>query len=136
MAFEGAKAMLGEAVVKQMLRYLANEPEKNLVKIIKWGETLAREPLHKEYARAWAKAMEDEDNNWRRLAVRVLDQVSPTVRDKTGINFFVHAGILAPTYRRRTEKKYGVHIPWAMLIDPTGRCNLRCKGCWAAEYDH
>ena len=135
MAFEGAKAMLGEAVVKQMLRYLANEPEKNLVKIVQWGETLAREPLHKEYARAWIKAMEDEDNNWRKLAVRTLKQVSPTVRDKAGINFFVHAGILAPTYRRRAEEKYGVHIPWAMLIDPTGRCNLRCKGCWAAEYD-
>ena len=26
-------------------------------------------------------------------------------------------------------------MPWAILIDPTGRCNLRCKGCWAAEYD-
>jgi hypothetical protein len=55
--------------------------------------------------------MEDEDNNWRKLAVRTLKQVSPTVRDKAGINFFVHAGILAPTYRRRTEEKYGVHIP-------------------------
>ena len=101
MAFEGAKAMLGEAVVKQMLKYLANEPEKNLVKILQWGETLAREPVHKEYARSWAKAMADEDNNWRRLAIRTLDQVDPNVRDKTGINFFVHAGILAPTYRKR-----------------------------------
>lgn len=135
MAFEPAKAVLGEAVVKQLLRYLANEPEKNLVKILQWGETIAREPIHKQYARSWAKLLADENNNWRRLVARVLKQASPNVRDKMGINFFVHAGILAPAYRARAEKKHGVHIPWAMLIDPTERCNLRCKGCWAAEYD-
>jgi hypothetical protein len=103
MAFEGAKAMLGEAVVKQLLRYLTNKPEENLVKILQWGETLAREPMHKQYARSWINAMKDENNNWRKLAVRTLKQVSPTVRDKTGINFFIHAGLLAPTYRRRRE---------------------------------
>ncbi|NLS44292.1 MAG: radical SAM protein [Firmicutes bacterium] len=135
MAFRGAKAMLGEAVIKQILKYLSNEPEKNLVRMLQWGETLARDPKHKEYTRSWAKAMQEEDNNWRKLAIRTLNQVSPNVRDKTGINFFVHAGILAPSYRKRAEEKYGIHIPWAMLIDPTGRCNLRCKGCWAAEYD-
>ena len=31
-------------------------------------------------------------------------------------------------------KKYGCNIPWAMLIDPTAACNLKCTGCWAAEY--
>ena len=40
MAFEGAKAMLGEAVVKQLLRYLTNKPEENLVKILQWGKPL------------------------------------------------------------------------------------------------
>lgn len=23
-----------------------------------------------------------------------------------------------------------------MLLDPTSACNLKCKGCWAAEYGH
>lgn len=26
-------------------------------------------------------------------------------------------------------------IPRDLMIDPTSRCNLRCKGCWAADYD-
>jgi MoaA/NifB/PqqE/SkfB family radical SAM enzyme len=31
-------------------------------------------------------------------------------------------------------EKYGCNIPWAMLLDPTSACNLKCTGCWAAEY--
>lgn len=28
----------------------------------------------------------------------------------------------------------GCNIPWAILMDPTSACNLKCTGCWAAEY--
>ena len=28
----------------------------------------------------------------------------------------------------------GCNVPWAILMDPTAACNLKCKGCWAAEY--
>jgi MoaA/NifB/PqqE/SkfB family radical SAM enzyme len=135
MAFEMAKAMLGEIALKQGLNYLANNPERNLVNMAKWGEKVAREKHHKEYARIWAEMFADEDNNWRNLAVRLIRQTSPKVRNKLAINFFLNAGILAPTNQRVFGEKYGIHVPWAMLIDPTGRCNLRCKGCWAAEYD-
>lgn len=135
MAFERAKAVLGEAVLRQGLNYLATDPEKNLVRLLQWGESVAREETHKAYARNWARMMSDENNNWRKLIIRLLRGTSPNVRNKIAVNFFVNAGILAPANRARAEKKYGVHVPWAMLIDPTGRCNLNCKGCWAAEYD-
>ncbi|MDL2258506.1 radical SAM protein, partial [Eubacteriales bacterium OttesenSCG-928-K08] len=26
------------------------------------------------------------------------------------------------------------NVPWAILMDPTSACNLKCTGCWAAEY--
>ena len=28
-----------------------------------------------------------------------------------------------------------INIPWAILMDPTAACNLKCTGCWTAEYD-
>ena len=31
--------------------------------------------------------------------------------------------------------RYGCVIPRDLLIDPTSACNLRCKGCWAADYN-
>ena len=33
-------------------------------------------------------------------------------------------------------EKEGCNIPWAILMDPTSACNLKCIGCWAAEYGH
>ncbi|HHY69063.1 MAG TPA: radical SAM protein [Bacillota bacterium] len=135
MAFEVAKSMLGEATVKQLLKYLRDDPEKHLVTLMKWGERLAIDPMHKQYAKQWGEMFADPDNHWRKLVVRGINQVDPKVLERTGINMFVNAGILSPERRRRGEEKYGVHVPWAVLIDPTGRCNLRCKGCWAAEYD-
>ena len=32
------------------------------------------------------------------------------------------------------QKKHKVAIPRDLLIDPTSDCNLKCKGCWAADY--
>jgi MoaA/NifB/PqqE/SkfB family radical SAM enzyme len=135
MPFEIAKSMVGEAALKQGLKYIRNNPEKNLVNLAKWGGRLAREPMHKQYARQWAEMFADDNNNWRNLAVKALNQLSPGVVERSGVNMFLNAGILSPARRKEGEEKYGVHVPWAILIDPTGRCNLRCKGCWAAEYD-
>jgi MoaA/NifB/PqqE/SkfB family radical SAM enzyme len=36
---------------------------------------------------------------------------------------------------RENREKYGCNIPFQILFDPTSACNLRCKGCWAGEYD-
>ncbi len=33
------------------------------------------------------------------------------------------------------QKKHKVAIPRELLIDPTSDCNLKCKGCWAADYE-
>lgn len=35
----------------------------------------------------------------------------------------------------RNCRKFKCGIPRDILIDPTNACNLRCKGCWANDYD-
>ncbi|MCR4672515.1 MAG: radical SAM protein [Lachnospiraceae bacterium] len=37
---------------------------------------------------------------------------------------------------KANEKKYGCHLPWLIIFDPTSACNLKCIGCWAAEYGY
>lgn len=135
MGFETAKSALGETVINQALNYLARDPERNLVKLMSLGEFVAIDPQHKEYARKWREMFADEDNNWRKMIVKLIREVSPQVREKIMVNMFVNAGILSSPRRKQAEKEHGVHIPWTILIDPTGKCNLRCKGCWAGDYD-
>lgn len=135
MALKSTTATISEAVIKQALRYLSERPEENLVKLMKLGEAIAREERHKEYARNWARMFADSKSNWREYAIRLLRETSPRVKEKLTVNFLINAGLQCPRRLRESEERYGVHVPWAVLIDPTGRCNLRCKGCWAGEYD-
>lgn len=37
--------------------------------------------------------------------------------------------------RRYLQWRYKFSIPLNLLIDPTSACNLKCLGCWAADYD-
>ena len=37
---------------------------------------------------------------------------------------------------RESREKYQCNVPWLILMDPTSACNLKCTGCWAAEYGH
>ena len=135
MAFDSVKSIIGEAVLKQGLNYLAKDPEKNLVKLAKWADAIAREPIHKQYTRALVAEFSDPDHPMSKVFFKLLRQTSKNVREKLVINFFLNANLIGVPKLKESKKKFGVHIPWCMLIDPTGRCNLRCKGCWAGEYD-
>ena len=44
-------------------------------------------------------------------------------------------GISDAVKRKWLQWKYNYSIPLNLLIDPTSACNLRCTGCWAADYD-
>jgi MoaA/NifB/PqqE/SkfB family radical SAM enzyme len=44
-------------------------------------------------------------------------------------------GIFDAVKRKWLQWKYNYSIPLNLLIDPTSACNLRCTGCWAADYD-
>lgn len=37
-------------------------------------------------------------------------------------------------WQKENKEKHNCNIPWAILMDPTSACNLKCTGCWAAEY--
>lgn len=44
-------------------------------------------------------------------------------------------GVFRALRRVLLQKKYKYAIPYNLLIDPTSACNIRCTGCWAADYD-
>ena len=56
------------------------------------------------------------------------------VLDTIVVNFFVNANLVEGKIRQKLWAQYNCNIPWAILLDPTSACNLRCKGCWATEY--
>ncbi len=66
---------------------------------------------------------------------RVFKELNPLCRQKLIMNLVVNFMVVSRAIREQKEKELGVSIPNFIVISPTMKCNLRCKGCYAAMYD-
>jgi len=129
-----AKQMLSAALMKQGIEYIEKNPVENIPKMINWAEKLIIKPEHKKTIETFRKITSDPDNIWNKFIQRILTEVNPKVRSKFLINYMVNAGIYGSPTIDKMKEKHGCNIPWAILMDPTSACNLKCTGCWAGEY--
>ena len=111
------------------------DPDKAIEKVLGWvsrfDEKEGTVALQLGYIR---KYLSDKDSPWYRLVRSLWTDIDPDVRRTVFDNFIVNATILGGRRKKDAMKEYGCNIPWTILIDPTSSCNLRCTGCWAAEY--
>lgn len=121
--------------VKQLLKYLEHDPEKNLPKLLDWADALDKQNLYPAPRRVLREVLSHPEGNWYCLIRKVL-QLDPGVRNTFLENFFVNASLVGAARQEATRKKEHCNVPWAILLDPTSACNLHCTGCWAAEYGH
>lgn len=129
------KQTVGSGVVKQVLHYVERDPEKNIPKLIDFLMPLATKDNMKSKFVMVRNIMEQPDNNYHKMILRAFDEISPTVRKQFISNFVYNSAMAGIDKAEKMKTKYQCNIPWAILLDPTSACNLRCTGCWAAEYD-
>ena len=53
---------------------------------------------------------------------------------KSIFDYFTIDGYFQEIKKLYYARKYRCVIPRLLLIDPTSACNIKCKGCWAADY--
>ena len=116
--------------------YIEKNPEQNLPKLMEWVDRLAGDgsdsfPTQRA---AFRKVVNDPSSNWYQLMMRIIKNTDTEVVKKIFTNFFLNANLSGWKTQEKWREKYGCNIPWAILLDPTSACNLRCTGCWAAEY--
>ncbi len=58
----------------------------------------------------------------------------PNVRRAIIDNLVINATWRGRENRQEFARRHGVVPPYLMVISPTMRCNLHCRGCYAAEY--
>lgn len=129
-----AVAYVGEAAIRQVLGYISKSPEKNLFKILDWSQRIARDPYHKELIESVRKVLKEPGSPWPEFMVSAFQDIDPNIRDTILINYFVNACFLGVPKQNDMAKEIGASVPFAVLMDPTARCNLSCTGCWAGEY--
>ena len=92
-----------------------------------WRPEVAAEPLK--------RMLLNRDSKWHHFFERLVENC-----DRDMIRKFLITAGYEGVYRGELvtgqySQKYGCNIPFIMLMDPTSACNMKCKGCWAAEYN-
>ena len=118
--------------INRALDYLKKDPETNIPKLMKLINTWAPADLFPSQRAAFDQAIANK-GNWWDLILKVY-QLDEGVRDTFFKNFMVNANLIGWPKQEAAREKYGCNVPWAILLDPTSACNLKCTGCWAAEY--
>ena len=120
--------------VKRALEYLDKDLETNLSKLIDWFEKFDVKGTLKQQVDIIRPVVSDPDNNWHKLIFSLWKDIDADVRNKIFENLIINGCLLGYQRQKENKEKYNCNVPWAILMDPTSACNLKCTGCWAAEY--
>lgn len=123
-------------LISSTLKYVNKDREKNLMKLVDLTEHFMAGNYPKEAYDGARKLIQDPNGKWMQYLNKALDEIDPNIIKTATLNLGFEAGLYSIKKIRKLRNVHDCNIPWAMLIDPTSACNLRCKGCWAAEYGH
>ena len=136
MATVGSKVKTAaiSAAINQALKYLEKDPEQNVPKLMDLVDKLVPDDWYAPQRAAIRDAI-DRKTNYYDMIMKIY-QLDPGVRESFFRNFITNASLKGSARQFEIADKYNCNVPWAILMDPTSACNLKCTGCWAAEYGH
>lgn len=121
-------------LMKRAIKNLNKNPDKNIPKILKRLKKHDKDGVIKRQLGTLENIVNDTDNNWYKLIKSLWTDIDEGVRKKIFENLVINATIIGGPKQDRIKAENDCNIPWAILMDPTSACNLKCEGCWAAEY--
>lgn len=119
-----------------VLKYVNKDREKNLLNLVDLSEKLMGDTFDEKAYEAARRMIQEPDSKWMKYVNHLLDEIHPNVVKMTALNLGYEAAFCGTKKIREMRKVHNCNIPWVILIDPTSACNLKCTGCWAAEYGH
>jgi MoaA/NifB/PqqE/SkfB family radical SAM enzyme len=113
---------------------LSSISEEKFVQMTQWGEKLTRDPVVKRAIKKVRYFLQREDHPARELFHRVMTRLSEENRRRIFHSLFLHAWFVGGRKRDYWEEKHGFRPPFILILSPTWRCNLRCRGCYTLGY--
>lgn len=122
-----------EKIVKTGLSMLEKNPEDNVEKLF----DLVKKGIKDEVTREGIENAEKhykETPSIQKYVEDILKNTNPNSLKSFFSNFVANAIWYGVPKREKEGEKFNTKIPFTILISPSMRCNLRCKGCYAANY--
>jgi len=117
-------------IIKQIVKILPLLSKKNLITLVRLYEKIANDRT-KEIIVAIGNILETTPAG--DMIIRDLKLLNPKCREKLFTTLIAEGLILRDEKRAKAEEE-GRSVPFTILISPTMRCNLRCRGCYAYNY--
>lgn len=129
------KKFTSQVAVSKTIDYIDKNPKDNVENILNLAEKILKNPRDLRVLKKVKTELYNSQSPWTKLIYKFFDEVKVENQKKFIKNFFLNASIFGLPKEKMIAKKENINVPWTILIDPTSRCNLKCKGCWANEYN-
>ena len=127
------KEKISAVVLNQAMNHISGDPEKNLPKLLNWVDAIGIKEFEPQ-SKVLHEVLDDPENNWNKYLMSLWRDIDNDTLKSIFRNLGLNTMLFGFPKQEENVKKYGCNIPLAMLIDPTSACNLKCTGCWAADY--
>lgn len=119
-----------------LFKYIYKNPERNMLRLVKVGKAFAGKMYPESTFTKPIEIITDESNVWHQFLFRGIKEVNPDFLRRAVLTFGIDLGLIGTSTLRKKREELHCNIPWVVLLDPTSACNLKCTGCWAAEYGY
>lgn len=130
------KASTLHKIGRPLVNYVYKNPKKNIPKVLKIGKAVTGNLFPETTWTAPLDVITNPQNTWNDYVYRIIEETDKELLTNLLLTFAIDAGYIGTSTLRENRDKLKCNIPWIILMDPTSACNLKCKGCWAAEYGH
>ena len=125
-----------EQVIKSMKSKDADGREKAMLNLVDIYQKYAGGMFDESVYDTVRSMISDKDGKWINYVYDKMDYLDTNVIKMTALNLGFTGAYYGKKIINEKREEHGCNVPWLILMDPTSACNMRCKGCWAAEYGH
>ena len=120
----------------KLLDYMYKDPKRNMLRIMRVVKMAAGGMYPESTFTKPVEIISDESNIWHQYLFNGIEDIDREQFKNIALTFAIDAGYVGTSTLRKKREELHCNIPWVILLDPTSACNLKCKGCWAAEYGY
>ncbi|RKY23026.1 MAG: hypothetical protein DRP62_06735, partial [Planctomycetota bacterium] len=125
------KREVNKAVITGLMTLVKHGSDRNLILLTHIVEKFVREE-NKPQIRSIREHIK-KGHPFKDYIKRILRNTNKQYRNQIVFNLILR-NFLENQEKRHKVREEGSYAPFTVLISPTMRCNLRCKGCYAGEY--
>ena len=130
-------SQLKNATAKQASRMIVELldqiSEERLIQMFQWAKKLTKDAEVLD-AIDGIQSFFRSDHPSKQIFYRVLDKIPKNNRYKIYKSLFHNAFFQGGDKRDAFEAEHGIRPPFILILSPTYKCNLRCKGCYTLGY--